>query len=170
MFEQSDGVSWAPGSGGFAFQTLAPQFQQIDGDQITYQLDHDPEETYFLFETNEVNTHARFASARFYSVGSWLLQATAGSTTGTITGWFELASSEDYGKSNFVPLSSGIGDWVPFNETIELTDTTFSANTFNTIFHYTISGAVHFDQAIPEPANLFLLLPVLAGQFLKRRR
>ena len=154
----SDGTSWGHGAGSANMYYGTFNHAEISGQNINYFLN--PPSDQKIYQQTDYDGGDHSAQGILTAAGPLIIQATIGSSTGTMIGHAYLASNDMtwYGEPRFNYYSAQVGSLVPFQLNYTLTNgAVFDTTLFDKSFSYFTNGDVDFSHSIPEPATLVFL-------------
>ena len=148
----SDGSQWSSGAGSFGAFPGTLNRVEVDGDTVRYVLD--PPSNNILMDYTDFNQGDHSSRGVLAAYGPLVIEATIGSTTGTLSAVIEIISNDitSYGEPRFNYYSSIPGSLVPMQQTFTLLTDTFDAGTFDRTFSYRQSGLIDFANPTSVPA------------------
>ncbi len=170
-YQLSDGSSWTAGAG-FHPPTWATA-ASVSSDGTTIRIVFNRPVDGLLFQNTDYNFGEHSAQGQLGVPAFLELVATAGGTSGLISGYTRILSNDAtwYGEPRFNYYSAAVGTEVYFEQRITLVDAIFSATLLDGSFSYTAEGLVDFTMTatVPEVPSAALLVAGL-GMLLARRR
>jgi len=160
VYYLSDGSSWNSGAGSYYLPRAPFSGSEVDGTTIRYSFD--PPSEGFLYKQTDYDSGNHSSNGSLGPAGPLVLEATLGSTTGTISGVVSILSNvpANYSEPRFNYWSAPMGAIVPFEATFTLRNgATFTETTFGSSFSYSNNGIVDFADAsyIPPLTDLEII-------------
>ncbi len=156
----SDGSDWRSGAGTY-YRPRAPFDRlEVDGSTVRYYFDPPPEG--FVYKQTDYDGGDHSSNGSLAAAGPLVLEATIGSTTGTMSGLVSILSNvpANYPEPRFNYWSAPLGAIVPFEATFRLlSGATFTETTFDASFRYSNDGVVDFaDPSFVPPLTALEIL------------
>ncbi|WP_193213785.1 PQQ-binding-like beta-propeller repeat protein [Luteolibacter marinus] len=148
----SDGSNWQSGAGSASTGYAGFHHAEVDGPLIRYHFNA-PGQGY-LYRQTDYNAGNHSSNGTLGAGGPIILEAAAGSTTGTLKGVAIITANipANYPEPRFNYWSSPLGSAVPFEMTVSLKNgATFTEATFSQSFTYTTTGSVDLANPVSLP-------------------
>lgn len=150
----NDGSSWRSGAGSYGSSKAYFDHVEINGTTLRFYLKNPSD-----FRRTDYNSGDHSAKGTLRPLTPLVIEATAGATTGKLTGAIELISNNlsNYSEPRFNFFSAPVGAVLPFEITYTLrSGATFNQNLFDNSFSYNGSGSVDFANPISVPLPISL--------------